>query len=65
VAEVSGERFHLGAGFHLVPILECGNRFGDVILHFLQLAERQYVEIESSRWCGPCPGFPGIDNPSR
>ena len=45
VAEVPGESFHLGAGFRLLPILECGDRLGDILLHFLQLVERQCLEI--------------------
>jgi len=46
--EVPGESFHLGAGFRLLSILIGGNRLGDVLLHFLQLAERQCLEIEIS-----------------
>jgi hypothetical protein len=65
VALVLGKSLVTGAGFFLPTILDCGNRLGDVLLHYLQLGERQYLEIESSGWCGPCPGFPGIDNPSR
>ena len=45
VAQIPGESLHLGAGFRLLPIFECGDRLGDVLLHFLQLAERQCLEI--------------------
>ena len=45
VAQIPGEGFHLGAGFRLLPILIGGDRLGDVLLHFLQLAERQCLEI--------------------
>ncbi len=62
--EVSGESVRLGTGFRLLTILERGDRLGDVLLHILQLAECQCLEIEISRWCGPCPGFPGIYIPS-
>jgi hypothetical protein len=34
VAHFSGHRFDLGAGFRLLPILECGNRLGDVLEAF-------------------------------
>jgi hypothetical protein len=65
VAQIPGESFHLGACFRLLPILKGGDRLGDVLLHFLQLAERQCLEIEISHWCGPCPECPGIDTPPR
>jgi hypothetical protein len=48
IAQLSGEGFDLGAGFRLLPIFERGNRHGDVLLHFLQFAERRYPEIEIS-----------------
>lgn len=63
-AGVLGERFHLGADFRFLTILARGDRLGDVLLQLLQLAERQCLDIEISRWCGPCPRFPSIDIPS-
>ena len=48
VAEFSGEGFNLGAGVRRLPILIGGNRLGDVLLHFLQLAERQCLEPKSA-----------------
>ena len=34
VAQIPGESFHLGAGFRLVPVLELGDRLGDVVEEF-------------------------------
>lgn len=56
--------FHLGAGFHLLPILKGGNRLCDVLLRFLQFAERQCLEIVINHWAVPGPGCSGIDSPS-
>ena len=43
VAHLPGKGFHLGAGFRLLPILECGNRLGDVLLHFLPESSRAWL----------------------
>ena len=48
IAELPGESCYLGAGFRLLSILKGGDRLGDVLLHFLQLAELQRLEIEIS-----------------
>lgn len=45
VAHFSGHSFDLGAGFRLLSILKGGDRFGDVLLHFLQLGKLQRLEI--------------------
>lgn len=53
IAQIPSEGFHLGAGFRFLSILLGGDRVGDVLLHFLQLGERQRFDVVVSH-AMPC-----------